>query len=319
MKKRWLFFLLKLIIALITMLLLFTQLDFREISSALQNPQNPIFILLALFLLIPNLFLQLFRWHYLLRTIQPDVYLSESLGSLLGGVVVGFITPGRVGEMGRSLFLKNTDRWQAFGLAFIDKLYSLLTILIGGIWGITLLISYLFNYEPFIVWPFCSIALMITLGGVGIALHPHVIRSLLYNLSLLLPHRDKMKRLISCMDQFQKKQARILFTLSFLLYAIYILQFSILAFAFQRVPWHTVLTVTTSTFFTKTLLPISLADLGIREGAAVYFFMKFHVDKITAFNSAILLFTINVLIPTILGLFFLPRLGWREGQNSKMK
>jgi len=230
---------------------------------------------------------------------------------------MGFITPGRIGEMGRSLFLKRVDRLQAFGLAFIDKVYSLITILIGGIWGIVFLIGHLFGYDPFIFWPFCSIALMFTAGGVAILLHPQWIRSFIYNLSLILPRRDKMKRLIGCMDQFRKSQARTLVIFSLVLYCIYILQFSLLAFAFQDMSWKAALTATTSTLFTKTLLPISLADLGIREGASVYFFMKFHVDKIAAFNSSILLFTVNVLIPTLIGLLIMPGLSWRETPNSK--
>jgi len=194
----------------------------------------------------------------------------------------------------------------------------LVTILIGGIWGLILLMSHLFHYDPFIVWPFCSIALMVTLGGIGIVLHPQWIRNFLYHLSLSLPRRDKMKRLISCMDRFQKEQALILLTLSFLLYGVYILQFCLLAFAFQRVPWIAALTATSSTFLSKTLLPVSLADLGIREGATVYFFMKFQADKVAAFNSSILLFTINVLIPTLIGLFFLPRLGRRDKNSPSL-
>ena len=69
---------------------------------------------------------------------------------------------------------------------------------------------------------------------------------------------------------------------------------------------------TTSTILTKTLLPISLADLGIREGAAVFFFSKLQVGKVAAFNGSLLLFAVNVLLPTFLGLFLLPRLGWKE-------
>ncbi len=315
MKKPVLLFILKMAIALATMLLLFTQLDFQEIRSALQNPAYPLFILFALLLLIPNLFLQWYRWHFLLRTIQPDVRVSESLGSLFGGVLVGFITPGRIGEMGRSLFLKETDRWQAFGLAFLDKLYSLLVILVGGIWGVFLLVCHLFHYAAFIFWPFCAVALIITLMAVGIALHPQWVRSFLYNLSLILPRRDKMKRLMGCMDRFRKEQATMLLVLSFMLYGIYILQFCLLARAFQTLPWLAAVTATTSTFFAKTLLPVSLADLGIREGAAVFFFQKFQVGKVTAFNSSILLFSINVLIPTVLGLLFL-LINWKDSRPS---
>ncbi len=314
MKRRWALFFIKLAIAIVAMVVLIKTVNFRDIDSAFQNPQNPVFILLAFFLLLPNIFLQLYRWNYLIRLLKPDVSPMESISSFFGGMVVGFVTPGRIGEVGRSLFLKNVDRLQGVGLVFIDKLYSFLTILVGGIWGLVSLLIYHFNYGAFILWPLFTIALLVTASGLIIVINPQVIRTLLYNLSLLLPYRDKIKQIISCIDSFQKKQAVFFLFLSFLLYFVYILQFCLLSFAFQKIPWTTAVTATTSTIFAKTLFPVSLADLGIREGASVYFFLKFHVEKVTAFNSALLLFAINVLIPTLIGLFFLPRLNW--GKDS---
>jgi uncharacterized protein (TIRG00374 family) len=316
MKKRWLFFFLKVFIALATMIILFTKLNVTEIRSAFQDPENPFLILFAFLLLMPNLFIQWYRWHFLLCTIHSKVRITESLCSFFGGMVVGFITPGRIGEVGRSLFLDKVNRLQALGLVFLDKFYSFVIILVGGMWGIVFLLSYSFDYAAFIVWPLCMIALLITLSGLTVVVHPQWIRNLLYNLSLIFPYRDKIRRFTGFMDRFSRERARFFLALSSLLYVIYILQFCLLAFAFQRIAWTTALSATTSTFFAKTLLPISLADLGIREGAAVYFFLKFQVERATAFNSSILLFAINVLIPSVVGLFFLPRLGWREVENS---
>jgi uncharacterized membrane protein YbhN (UPF0104 family) len=152
--------------------------------------------------------------------------------------------------------------------------------------------------------------LLVSVVTLLVALHPVWIRTLLYNLSVLVPARDKLQRLIHCMDRFESGQARRQLLLSCLLYSVYIVQFCLLAFAFQPIPWTTALTATTSTIFVKTILPISIGDLGIREGASVYFFMKFNVEKTTAFNSSLLLFGINVLVPTLIGLLFIPRMGW---------
>lgn len=317
MKKTWLFLIFKFLVAFIAMTLLFTRLDVKEIRLALQNPAHPAYIWISLLLLVPNLILQWYRWHFLLRSIEPTVRVVESAGSLFGGVLMGFITPGRIGELGRSLFLKKTDRWQAFGMAFIDKLYSLVVILVGGIWGISLFVSYKFDYATFIVWPVFAIAFIVTTAGIAVTLHPQWIRMLLYNLSLMLPRRDRMKRLIESLDRISKKKARTLLVFSALLYTIYILQFCLLANAFQTVPWMTALIATTSTFFTKTLLPISLADLGIREGAAVFFFQHYEIAKVTAFNSSILLFSINVLIPTFFGFLFL-LISWKNTSYSHL-
>lgn len=308
LRKRWILITIKIVIALIVMTVVVRTVDFTDIHTAFKNPKNPHFIFLAVILVLPNLLIQWIRWHFLLRLAQPDVRPLESVSSLFGGIVVGFITPGRIGEMGRSLFLDQIDRLQALGLVFIDKLYSFMMIFIGGFWGLFFFLSSISSYAAFIVAPLCIVAVILSVGISLMLLHPRWLRSLLYNLTLILPYRDKMKRFISCLDLFKERQAKPFLILSFSLYCIFILQFCLYAFAFQGVPLNVALTATTSTFFAKTMIPISLADLGIREGAAVFFFHQYGVDKVTAFNSSILLFASNVLLPSLIGLSFLPRL-----------
>ncbi len=120
------------------------------------------YIVLACTLLIPNLALQWYRWHMLLKLINPKVPKMESLSSLLGGMTLAFVTPGRLGEMGRILFLQKEDRLQAFGLLVIDKLYAVAPVLIIGVWGICLLVSYLFDYVIFVLVSLIAIALLIS-------------------------------------------------------------------------------------------------------------------------------------------------------------
>lgn len=308
-KKRVLLFTLKIIITAVVMLILIKHVDLNRIRSAILNPAEPRFLLFAVILLIPNLMLQLYRWHYLLRLAQSDVKPVESVSSLFGGMVVGIITPGRIGELGRSLFLKDIDRLGALGLVFIDKMYSVIMIFLGGLWGLYGYFCHVSGYAPFIVWPMGIAILFLTVLGVTVLLHPEWVRALMYQVTLLLPYRDKMKRVIGCMDLFQGKHARTFLLLSFSMYLVFIIQFCLFAFAFEDIPFMRALFSTTATIFAKTLIPISFADLGIREGAAVFFFSQFNLDIVTAFNSSILLFSTNVLIPTIIGLLFLPRLG----------
>ena len=58
--------------------------------------------------------------------------------------------------------------------------------------------------------------------------------------------------------------------------------------------------------FAKTIIPpISLGELGIREGASVYFLTQFGETASAAFNASIFLFIINLLIPAVVGLVLL--------------
>ena len=53
---------------------------------------------------------------------------------------------------------------------------------------------------------------------------------------------------------------------------------------------------------------VTLLDLGIREGAAVYFLGQLGYAEAAAFNAAFLLFCINLLVPAVVGLPFVFRL-----------
>ncbi|MBN2201522.1 flippase-like domain-containing protein [bacterium] len=311
------FLLLKLSVTAVAMLILIRAVHVREILGALRNPARPDCLAAAAILLVPNLLLQWIRWHLLLRLINPHTPVSDSVASLFGGMVAGFVTPGRIGEIGRTLFLKHEDRLQAVGLIVIDKLYAFFPVAAAGFWGLVLLLSYQYGYAPFLVWPLFFGAVVFMALSLTVILHPEWIRSFLYYLSMLMPAREKLKRIISCIDRFSRPDALLQAGLASLLYAVYILQFCLLAFAFQPVPWTTALTATTSVILVKTILPVSIGDLGIREGASVYFFTRFNVEQATAFNASLLLFVLNVLIPTILGLIFIPRMGWPERKDMK--
>lgn len=57
--------------------------------------------------------------------------------------------------------------------------------------------------------------------------------------------------------------------------------------------------------FAKTIIPpVSFAELGIREGASVFFLTYFGETQAVAFNASIFLFMINVLLPSLVGLIF---------------
>lgn len=58
--------------------------------------------------------------------------------------------------------------------------------------------------------------------------------------------------------------------------------------------------------FAKTVIPpVSLGELGIREGASVYFLTILGESASVGFNASIFLFFINVLIPSLIGFILL--------------
>ena len=62
-------------------------------------------------------------------------------------------------------------------------------------------------------------------------------------------------------------------------------------------------------FLIKSVIPsITLTELGIRESVAMVIMGGFAVSSFTAFSSTFLLYVINIILPALVGLFFLNRL-----------
>lgn len=69
------------------------------------------------------------------------------------------------------------------------------------------------------------------------------------------------------------------------------------------------------TFFVKFIMPpVTLLDLGIREGAAVFFLGQLGIAEAAAFNAALLVFCINIMLPAIIGLPFIFKMRFRTGK-----
>ncbi len=83
-----------------------------------------------------GLIVQWLKWHRLLAAVRPGSLWGESLTSLLGGFSLGALSPGRLGELGRGVFLSDR-RIPASAGAVVDRLSSFaVTVALGlvGLW-----------------------------------------------------------------------------------------------------------------------------------------------------------------------------------------
>ena len=97
--------------------------------------------------------------------------------------------------------------------------------------------------------------------------------------------------------------------ISFLFYFCFLLQYALLVSAFSHnSEMLNYLWAGNLIMFAKTVIPpISLGELGIREGASVFFLTKFGELSSVAFNASIFLFIINILLPALVGLILLAK------------
>ncbi len=319
MNKKQFLWILKFVVGLILLFVLYREVKKGHAILEAFREANWVNILICGFLLIPNFLLQFFKWRYMLRSRYPQVKSALALKSLLFGSTLGFITPGNLGELARGLFFKKYNRLVITGLNIIDKIFGMIIFVSLGFISLNVIMLSHFNWPPYIVVPVLILSFLFLVLVWLITLNPQWVRSFLYGINTMLPSRDKMKSLISCLDDFTRLNSVHMLMLSAAWFLVIFLQYHVLILAFTNVSVADSFWAVSALLFTKVALPVSFADLGIREGAAVFYYMLYNVPKAAAFNSALVIFVINFLIPAMAGSFFVFKLRWevKGGRGEK--
>ena len=282
-------------------------IDFNSVLTSFTHA-DPLFISIGLLLAFFQLVLHFFRWKYLLRLISHEITNSEVFTSLFVGFMAGFFTPAQLGEFaGRIASHPGVNKAHVIGITIIDKLYwTALTIIIGGT---GLMIFYSTYFKEYWNPIFGYVGMFFIAAIIIVFLIPERIRTILQ----LLPKKVREHRFYEVIlvieNEFHNKNARVLFGLTALLYSIIMIEFYFLAAAFGSVGFLDALICSASVFFVKAvILPISFGDLGVRESASVFFFLRVGVAAPVAFNASIVMSFANVIFPAAIGAVLVAKL-----------
>jgi uncharacterized membrane protein YbhN (UPF0104 family) len=296
----------KLLLALFALAYLADRIAWGELWATARTAQ-PLWILAALALMPFNIGLEAYRWHRLVRRLAPETTYRTSLAAVLSGYPLGLVTPARAGDYaGRALYLSYPRKGELVALTFAERMATLACTLVVGL---VAMVPFLLTQSdlPGAAWAtLFGAAALGTVGFVFLLLHPGVASRFLTS---LLPFRS-VRRLLTVLDRFDRNDARSLLLLSGLRYGIFSLQFVLLVVAFEpAAPWLAVAIGVALVFFAKSAIPsFTLGDLGIREGAAVFFLGALGIASAAAFEASLVLFGINLLLPALIGLPFVLRL-----------
>ena len=292
---------LRTLLAVALLILLFQFVDIDEVGAALSRA-NPGYLLGALALVFANIGLQMAKWRFFVRLVNPGNSNIEIAASLLFGISLGTITPGQLGEFGgRALRHRSLPAGAVIGLTLVDKLQMMCILGIGGATSLVVL----YNPRPIfgiLIIALASLACIFlffssgSLVGIVKAVRPE-----------WLEHRY-FKEFFAAIGVFQPRDLMISFVLSVSFYGVLFAQMYLLVNAFEIIGPTVAFLGFAAMMFSKSLLPISLGDLGIREATSVYFFSLCGVAESTSLSAALLLFAINILLPSLVGLLFIPRL-----------
>ncbi|MFA6233232.1 MAG: lysylphosphatidylglycerol synthase domain-containing protein [Bacteroidota bacterium] len=334
--RRWAPWTGKLLLAIALIALLMNSIQSDAIASVLLLA-DPVFIAVALLLLPLNLFFQFHKWRVLVHSRIPLATRRELRASLLLGFTFGIVTPARLGEFGgRAAGIRtrsapsNTvadpgsegarppvaDKLALIGLTAIDKLATMVITLIAGCCALLLFCWRHPFMDPLLLTALLSLAGAVVLGIMyrWNARHVHAEPadedSPAAEKGYLRRRVDDVRALLR---DLEPPVLRHLFVFSMLFYATFLLQFFFLLSAFGPVDALSAFAGIGTVMLVKTVIPpVTIGELGIREGTSVYVLGHAGILAAAAFNASLLLFAINVFLPSLVGLALLLRLPGRE-------
>ncbi len=278
-----------------------------EVFGAIVNADLYL-ILIAFALTSLNLFLQFKKWKLTSSYLLKETEARKIWRSLFFGIAAGSFTPARIGEyFGRALEYKEKPVLQVTIATLVDKFFTFVVVaFIGSITSI-LFLNYYYNVNSLITVTLFVVLILLFYFFISILLHPRLWNNLIINYLRSRRRLSRFFKQLEIIKSMDKNYSSRMIGWTVVFYSCYITQFALLTAAFTRHNnFFHFLWAGNLVMFAKSIIPpVSLAEIGIREGASVFFLTKMGELASPAFDASIFLFFINVLVPSLIGVVLL--------------
>lgn len=265
-------------------------------------------ILLVVGMMVINWTIEAVKWRFLIRKIE-QVKIFTSIRAVFSGITISVFTPNRIGEYaGRVFCLEKADRVQAALITILGSMAQLLTTIFFGSIGLLFLNNYITEIQ--VLYSETGIAYLVVLF---LLLLLNVLLLLLFHnisvLSILMEKYNwlnKYKKYKEVFTYYNSQELMIVFLLSVFRYIVFTMQFFLLLQIFEvSISYFDAMILTMVMLFVISIIPtIAITEISVRGSVALYLFSFVSSNTIGILSATFLLWVINLLIPAIIGAFF---------------
>ena len=315
LSKKTLGFLLKLLIVGFSLYFLYHQLTSKQAIEGFDLSfikhtliTNIYLVVLVFVMMFFNWFIEAVKWRFLIAKIEK-VSMLTALRAVFSGITVSVFTPNRIGEYGGRVFcLEKADRIQGVLITILGSMAQLLTTIFFGSIGILFLNNYipelqeLFTQMEF-AYPVMLFMLLLLNVLLIMLFHNISIIASLMNKYGWLSKYNKYKKVFTF---YNVQELAFVFIFSIIRYAIFTTQFFILLKLFGvDISYFDAIILTMVMLFVISIIPtIAISEIGIRGSVAVYLFSLVSANILGILSATFVLWVINLLLPAIIGTFF---------------
>ena len=270
--------------------------------ESLRAPQNLILVGLCGLFAPLNWAFESLKWQVLAQKVEP-ISFSKACQGVLAGLAIGFVIPNNVGDAaGRIMSLQQDHRYKSVGAALLSNALQLFVTVLGGL----LALLWFMMFENKFNTPAGLMAALALTSGLffGFFLVRNTHQSFRF-FKRYTWFQDIIK-FIEVIDLYQVNELKRALMYAFLRYVTFTFQFYFLLITFNvQLPFVIALGCVMLVFLGKTLIPAFnfLSDLGVREFTSIYIFGLFGVTPSTIVIVTLSLWVINLLLPSLVGIF----------------
>ena len=294
------------LVGVILFIIILSKIDLKSFFVLLKDI-NLYYFISAVLLLFPMIVIKAYRWNYLKRTQKINYKLSDSILMYGSGIYIGLLTPGRIGDFIKVLYLKNdgNSAGKSFVSVFIDRLADLLFLTIFGYAGMFFFI-HLFKKQVYLLSLIFIILLSIVIFAVTKKeFFKRLLRRLFW---FFIPSKYKEKIKINFNDFYSdlkilnRKRIFKVSLITVLVWIIYFIQVFFLAKSLGIDISFAYLAICSCIAGLVTLIPISISGIGTRDITLIILFSFFGISRESAVAVSMLILSMSVVM-ALIGLF----------------
>lgn len=301
-------FALKLLISFGLLAFLLSKTDLQSIGTLFRSLRLPL-LLLSLLLYIFAQILSSLRWRCLLQAEQINLSMWRLILLYFEGMFFNLMLPTLIGGdivRGYHVFRLTHRHEASLASILVERLSGYVAMIM--IACIALIPAYPYLHDPAVIW--LTAASAAALIGVIAGLLSDQLQTLFFRLLItagLARFRETLHGLYEAVQRYWRHRRALLLAvgLSLILQSLGIIIFYVISrslnflvplrYFFLFVPLITLVS----------MLPISVAGLGVREASSVYFFAKVGLDSASAMSLSLLWFAVTALSSSLGGIVFL--------------
>jgi hypothetical protein len=278
--------------------------DFLVDLYKIESEKIDLFILcIVIILMILNWGIEAVKWRFTIRNVE-EISVLKAFKLIITGITLGFLTPNRIGEIPARALLLNRNNFKEITLkTTVSSFSQLLITLLFGVVGFCLTFKNFSYISNPMVW-----LMILSLGLLLLSLVYFRTNKLesIFNRSKLIREKELFRGLsgFSVLELFN-----ILF-LSLLRYIVFAIQYYLVlkAFGVYLSDIYAILLIPVCFMVASFIPTILISEIGIRGSVALFVFGTISNMDIQIILASMVLWLINIALPTLLGLFNLKAL-----------